>query len=542
MNCFVSKILVLVLAVLASLAAAAAPASPIHISQWDFFELKLEGPKDGNPFGEVEVAATFTDGLSTHRVPGFYDGDGIYRVRFMPQRTGTWRYETRSNRWPLTGKTGEFEVTPASGRNHGPVRVFNTFHFAYADGTPYRPNGTTIYNWLYRPDALQDETVKTLAASPFNKARMLILPSGGVPRPPATVLSPFAGEPPKQWDFTRYNVEMFRQFEKRIGQLRDIGVEADVILFHPYGRAWGFEAMTPDLEDRFVRYVVARFAAYRNVWWSLANEYDFLRPKTEAEWDRLFQVVQRSDPYDHLRSIHNGARLYDNNKPWVTHASIQNGFAVEESGRAGLYRDVWNKPVVYDEVKYEGNLARRWGRLTGPEMVHRFWAGTVAGTYVGHSETLRNPAGTWLSAGGSLIGESPARIAFLKQILEDSPARGIEPIDKWQDANIGGIPGEFYLVYFGRESPTSWQFHLPRQGVVPGQVYEVEILDTWAMTITPVEGTFTTNRQDSYTFVDAEGRVITLPGKPHVGLRIRRVGGPAANEGSIRLNEPPPNE
>ena len=32
--------------------------------------------------------------------------------------------------------------------------------------------------------------------------------------------------------------------------------------------------------------------AYRNVWWSLANEYDLMRTKTMADWDRFFRIVQ----------------------------------------------------------------------------------------------------------------------------------------------------------------------------------------------------------------------------------------------------------
>ena len=76
----------------------------------------------------------------------------------------------------MTGKTGGFTVVPPGKGNHGPVRVHNTYHFAYADGTPYVQIGTTIYNWLDTPEELQEETLQTLAASPFNKARMLLTP------------------------------------------------------------------------------------------------------------------------------------------------------------------------------------------------------------------------------------------------------------------------------------------------------------------------------------------------------------------------------
>ncbi len=511
----------LLLLVLSSFAFSARAA----VEKWGIFELTLKGPTDGNPFVDVRVSAVFTNGSSTLEVPGFYDGDGVYRVRFMPEAVGEWRYETRGNRWELTGKTGSFVATMPTQGNHGPVRVHNTFHFAYADGTPFKEIGTTIYNWLDTPEELQEQTLKTLASAPFNKARMLILPQREkYQKTFAPPRWPFAGTPPRSWDFTRFNPDFFRHYEQRLAQLRDLGVEADLILFNPYGAPWGFDTMDAAADERYLRYVVARFAAFRNVWWSMSNEFDFLRTKTMADWDRYFQIVQQADPYHHLRSIHNGALLYDNNKPWVTHASIQNGSAVEEPGRAELYRDVWRKPVVYDEVKYEGDSGYRWGNLSGPEMVHRFWCGTVAGTYVGHGDYFKRNEDTWTSFGGELRGVSAPRLAFLRKILEDGPADGLEPIDKWQDARTAGQPGLYYLTYFGHEAPTTWKFSLYKNGVTDGQRYQVDVIDTWNMTITPVAGEFVTQKKDAYQFVDAQGRSVTLPGQPGIALRIRRVG------------------
>ena len=504
-------------------------ARPDHpaVEQWGIFELVLQGPSSGNPFADVGLTATFDNGHRSAEVRGFYDGEGIYRVRFMPDEPGLWQYRTRSNVWPLTDMTGRFEVTPAGPGNHGPVRVAHQFHFAYADGTRYYPVGTTTYNWLHRPAETQEATLRTLASSPFNKLRMLIFPERlGVRSPPGHF--PFVGTPPDNWDYSRFNPAYFRAIEKRIADLRDLGIEADLILFHKYGPEWGFDTMTDAVDDAYLRYLVARFAAYRNVWWSVANEYDFVKTKTEEDWDRYFRILQAEDPYNHLRSIHNGFLIYDNNKPWVTHASIQNGSAVEEAGRAQLYRDVWRKPVVYDEVKYEGDIDRRWGQLGAGEMVHRFWAGTVAGTYVGHGECYRHPSQViWLSTGGVLRGESPPRIDFLRKILESAPGY-IDPVDKWQDTRTGGVPGEFYLLYFGREAPGEWAFSLPQAGVREGQVYTVDVVDTWNMTITPVEGSFIATGHDRYRFVDKDERTIKLPGKPYMALIIRRVGGDSA--------------
>jgi len=495
------------------------------VEQWGIFEISLTGPTNGNPFLDVQFSGRFQLGDTNITADGFYDGAGVYRVRFMPEQPGRWQYATHSNVPELDGHTGEFTVTPPSANHHGPVRVCYTYHFAYADGTPYWPIGTTAYNWWHMAEPLEAETLATLADSPFNKIRMCVFPKHEPGQTNELALYPFEGTPPKGWDFSRFNPAFFQHLEQRVGDLRDLGIEADVILFDPYDKGrWGFDRMPPAVDDRYVRYLVSRLAAYRNVWWSLSNEYDFNKNKTEADWDRLFQVVAAADPYGHLRSIHNGFLIYNNAQPWVTHASIQNGSAVEDPGRAELYRDVWRKPVIYDEIKYEGNISKRWGNLSAQELVFRFWNATVAGTYATHGETLTNASGRlWTSDGGQLYGQSPARLAFLRRVLADSPAAGIDPIDKWQEVNLGGQPGEYYLLYFGKDPPAHWRFELPKFGLADGMKFKVDVLDTWNMTVTPVDGVFTVRKKDDYTFADEQGRDIPLPGRQWMALRIQRV-------------------
>jgi hypothetical protein len=528
------------------------------VEQWDFCEVTLRGPSTGNPFIEVELGARFTDGKHHVDVTGFYDGDGLYRVRFMPQTPGRWTYETRSNVPALDGETGAFLCVPALAEagNHGPVRVRNTFHFAYADGTAYYPFGTTCYCWNHQGDALEEQTLATLEQSPFNKLRMCVFPkrySFNENEPPRY---PYEGTPPTRrgssgammtengangngngngqyaapsgakWDTTRFNPAFFRHLETRLRQLRDMGIEADLILFHPYDLGhWGFDRMDELSDDLYLRYVVARFSAFRNVWWSMANEFDFMKEKTPRDWDRYFQIVQKSDPYDHLRSVHNGKTIYDHNKPWVTHASIQNGMAVADFGRAVLYRDVYYKPIVFDEVKYEGDIEQRWGNISGEEMVHRMWQGTISGTYVGHGETYQRPDDVlWWSKGGTLRGTSPARIAFLRQIVETGPARGLNPIDKWDDPSVAGEPGEYYLIYFGKNKPTEWSFDLYKEGLEDGMEFAAEVIDTWNMTVTPVGQTFRVVVNSKYRAHAVGNPKIELPGKPWMALRLKRVG------------------
>jgi len=53
----------------------------------------------------------------------------------------------------------------------------------------------------------------------------------------------------------------------------------------------------------------------------------------------------------------------------------------------------------------------------------------------------------------------------------------------------------------------------------------VEILDTWAMTVTPVEGIFEARPTDRYLYTCANHPKVPLPGKPYLALRIRRFTG-----------------
>ena len=45
--------------------------------------------------------------------------------------------------------------------------------------------------------------------------------------------------------------------------------------------------------------------------------------KQMADWDRFFSILEKEDPYQRMRGIHNGRDWYDHTKDWVVHASLQ---------------------------------------------------------------------------------------------------------------------------------------------------------------------------------------------------------------------------
>jgi hypothetical protein len=482
----------LALFLFASLAASAT------VERWGLYEIALNGPATANPFVDVRVGAQFRFRNRVVDVDGFYDGGGVYRVRFMPDEIGEWTYTTTSSAPALDGKTGAFTVVAPAAGNHGPVRVRYTTHFGYEDGTPYVPIGTTAYAWTHQGDRLEEQTLETLRAAPFNKIRMCVFPKNYDYNKNEPVYYPFPRTGGTN-DLAHFDPAFFQHLEKRIVDLQKLGIEADLILFHPYDR-WGYANLPADVNDRYLRYVIARLAAYRNVWWSLANEWDLVKTKNLGDWDRFFRIVQESDPYQHLRSIHHSVVMYDHAKPWVTHVSTQ----ASDLETSREWVEKYRKPIVYDECKYEGNIPKRWGNISAQELVRRFWLGTVNGVYIGHGETYLDPNDVlWWSKGGVLHGESPKRIAFLRKILEAAPAEGINNVSTYY---LGaGRPGQYYLFYFDVNQPAEYQFDL-----APGARYRADVIDPWEMTIAPVAGTF-------------EGKFkMALPGKPFQAVRFVR--------------------
>ena len=501
----------------------AAVAEVVHttVPKWEVFELTLAGPSSGNPFIDVQLGATFALGHRLVTVDGFYDGTGTYKVRFMPDTEGEWVYTTSSNIAVLAGRTGKIACVAALPTVHGPVMVRNQHHFAYADGTPYFPFGTTCYAWVHQSEELQRETLETLRTAPFNKIRMCVFPKSYEYNHNEPALYPFDRDSAGISDFSRPNPAFFAHLEQRIADLRALGIEADLILFHPYDR-WGYATMPAEADDRYLRYVLARMSGYRNVWWSMANEFDLMKAKSVQDFDRFFHIVEQHDPVGHLRSVHYSNIMYDYGQPWVTHASLQTSNFEE----AEAWLKAWHKPIIFDEIMYEGNLNKRWGNISGEENTRRFWLGVVAGCYVTHGETYLDPEQPldedttptlWWSHGGKLKGTSPARIGFLRKLVEETAAMagkeakrtGLEAGAQYYlnasslDAT-GKVTDEIFY-YMDFHQPIYYEFPLPE-----GR-FTAEMIDPWEMKVSLVSGTFSGKTK------------LKLTGRPYHAVRFRRV-------------------
>lgn len=478
------------------------------VERWGVHEVALEGPSEvprsagsrgPNPFTAVRVTARYTHGSQMVEVPGFYDGGGVYRVRFMPERMGRWSWETRSNRPELQGVRGAFTCVGPGRSNHGPVRVAGRHHFSYADGTPFFPLGTTAYAWTYRPEGVRRKSLESFSRYGFNKIRMLVFPKHygdgkNVDISYDPPCFPYEGIP-GSWDRTRFVPAYFRNFEDRVGDLRDRGIEADVILFHFYDFGkWGLDEGTRRTDDlRYLKYITARLSAYRNVWWSLANEYDlidnrrlgggFASSSDRKDWEAIGRYLATHDPAHHLRSVHQWpfGPLFPN-RPWLTHVSYQSpgtySLLMELKGK-------YRKPVINDEYQYEGNIPMDWGNCSAEEETTRHWAAVMAGGYATHGEAFNTPGNhtdIFWSYGGRLRGGSPPRLRFMKELVTALPFQEMGPDTyKGDGRNLFCLckDSEVYLYFM----TPAWKDHnMLFVGPPEGGTWEYDavVYDAWA--------------------------------------------------------------
>nr|WP_314465407.1 DUF4038 domain-containing protein [uncultured Clostridium sp.] len=504
------------------------------IQLYNIFERSFSGLSGSAP---VTFRAVFTNGEETFIVKLFLDGENTYVVRFMPQKTGQWHYEI-----DFDGKIvrDSFLCEGKAEDNHGLVQTGGD-RFRYEDRTKYFPFGTTCYAWTHQTPELQQQTLETLKISPFNKIRMCVFPKSMPYNNNEPELFPFYKNPDGSWNLSRPNEVFWRHLEKRISQLAGLGIEADLILFHPYDR-WGFSKFSHEEDLSYLQYSIVRLGAFHNVWWSLANEFDFVPEKTVDDWDDFGNMILREDIYHHLTSIHNGFAMYPK-KEWMTHCSIQTG----EVYKVIAWKNQYQLPVIIDECGYEGDIRFSWGNLSAFEMVHRIWTTVTRGGYCTHGETFhREDEILWWAKGGVLYGQSMQRIAFLRNLLEMIPEDlhlkqknvfHMNPNDdsgsnsnadksnpmvlsllslseaERSDKILNVIPNvigsaSYRLQYFGRQCLSIMEFQVPENGK-----YRIEMIDVWEMKKIVLEE-------------ETAGKIkLKLPGKEGIALLVTRLEG-----------------
>jgi len=278
-----------------------------------------------NPF-MVEVSATFEGpGGEKLTLPGFYDGENGWKVRFSPTAVGKWKYETRCKADPaMDGKRGEIECVPNTNPNiHGGLRIDreHPYHFVYEDGTRYFLLGFEA-DWLWALDMSDPEIpnvkkfVDAIAAYGFNHLVMNAYAHD----------TPWAKGKSSQWDYgppqmfawegtnenpdhSRMNVRFWQHYDRVVSCLHEKGIIAHIML-RVYNKLvnWPKNGSPEDL--LYYKYIVARYQAFSNVVWDFSKEAHY---EMDASYKlTVIKAVKDWDAYDRLITVHDDNANYDN--------------------------------------------------------------------------------------------------------------------------------------------------------------------------------------------------------------------------------------
>jgi hypothetical protein len=425
-----------------------------ELDAYDFVEVtaQVSAPHAPNPFEDASLHAVFqAAGGKKWRVQGFCDSDdgSVYRVRFMPSAPGEYAYSVEFRQGGRTSRSaGTFHVR--AGGRRGPIRVDpeHRWHFVWeGTGEHYFFNGTTAY-WLmgWRDDAVIDSSIERLHRLKINRLRVTIAGRTnlfyGEPVMPGPSWSPFLTPwPPGQrtrlvrmlghagqrfgfgeafdaladagrfddlyhpgFDYGRFDVSYWQKFERALRLARDRDMIFSLVL--DMNNSGVHPAAGSDDERRFIRYAVARLAAFSNITWDLGDDIDLYRDEawTRATGTRLKQW----DPYRHLATSHPTDNAHqDRTAEWFDFTSLQewsrqqHAFMLAE--RAEQEKSGRIIPQTNEEYGYEDHHPM-WTQVLESESADTLrrmaWQIAMAGGYQTAGESARRGTNVLPDTGG----------------------------------------------------------------------------------------------------------------------------------------------
>ena len=249
-------------------------------------EADAAGHSSTNPYLAITLQIEFrSPHFKTYLMPAFWDGTrNKMIVRFTPTEAGQWTYKISSNVSGFDGKEGLFNA--AASDSPGFVNVANVHHWATDNKQPHLWMGFIADRFSFAGAAQFEEMLNIAAQNKFTHFRGSIL---GSATDRATV---FTGP-------DRPNPAYFDELDRRITEVHKRGITADLMLASDPDC---ITALFPDWQarERFVRYIVARYAAFNITWQGLAEFEDFADGR--ALLKELGLALKKLDPYQHPRS------------------------------------------------------------------------------------------------------------------------------------------------------------------------------------------------------------------------------------------------
>ncbi len=357
-----------------------------------------------DPLNTQTLDVVFTNGHTSFTMPGFWDGDNVWRVRFALPSEGTWRYTTVFSDTTDAGvhnKEGVINVTKYSGDldiyKHGFVKTdSNARYFTYADGTPFFYLGDTHWTMFYE----EFDSAGSKAGSIQTDSHFKYIVDKRVEQGFTVYQSEPIGAP---FDLSNgldaADIEGFKKADQYFEYIAQKGlVHANAQFFYAdvmnkvimvnYN-----QAQYETLLDTLSRYWIARFGAYP-VMYTLAQEVDndfyYQREQdgvvdnpnmtsSNNPWKYVCSSLYKYDPYKNPISAHQEVSTKypsSNNETSASNSAFRNvtghtwwatqwNAYLNDDFNYTVVKDYWNnsqgKPVISYEALYENLWTNGFG-------------------------------------------------------------------------------------------------------------------------------------------------------------------------------------
>lgn len=393
----------------------AALQAPSSVPLYRLFEATVTNDGDyENKFADVslEVRYQSPEGRMVNFM-GFFDGDGggdgdrqmgdVWKMRFMPDETGTWLFFYRWSDGTPGGK-GSFEVVE-EGAGKGMLKAYeeNPRWLAYNGTEPvwlksyYETGHGSIgqdFEWVV------ENVYQPLVDHNYNHVQVNWLLS----------LCCFGqyyldGPEPETLDLLLYeegqasstmNLDVWRRMERHLGWLndRDVGVHMFLGFDGSQNDSSAWTALSAEEQDFYVRYVVARLAPYANLaGWNFVWEVPGDRETHELGWARL---VKKYDVFDHLLAYQDEfPRENEFHREEYSFAAVENHLIAAPTKE--MERHLWRDPWTHHMACILGYKGKPVYMTEGNALWRRFWH-----DYIGaNQDDLRRAAWACVTAGAS---------------------------------------------------------------------------------------------------------------------------------------------
>lgn len=445
-----------------------------------------------NPF-QVRLDASVTGpGGVTYTIPGFYDGDGVWKVRFSPTAPGEWMLQTDSDDENLDGiVVDNIECVPnPNERVHGALRVdpAHPHHFIFEDGSRFFLMGYEC-DWLWALDTTNPELpvinafLDKLCLHGFNYIIMNVYAHDTHWKTGHTETRDYGPPPVYPWEGSndapqqdRLDLDFWQHYDRVIDALYQRGMIAH-IMTKVYNKMVNWPAPNSPEEDLYYRTLVARYSAYPNVVWDFSKE-------AHGEGNLEYKIgrirrLRELDPYKRLLTVHDDSATYDagHYNDLLDYRSDQQHSDWHKTILAQRSQKEW--PVVNVEFGYEwgpkGEGDATYPVIQSPEEVlRRAWEVYTAGGYGAYYYTYT----AWDIIHPEHNPPGYAYFANLRRFFEQTDYWLLEPHDELVDrGRCLAQPGVEYVVFHteggqftltveGAQQPLECEWHSCTQGTV----------------------------------------------------------------------------